>query len=47
MEKLVFMEFFKTRIGQAINETLKNILKSAKNAGGVVIFLSRKGYWLY
>lgn len=45
MTKQVFDKFFQTPIGQQINDNLQQILRRAK--GGVVIFLSRKGYWLY
>lgn len=45
MAKQIFDKFFQTPIGQQINDNLQKTLQRAK--GGVVIFLSRKGYWLY
>lgn len=43
----IFIKFSKTDLGQKINDLFKSILLDAKASGGVVIFLSRKGYWLY
>lgn len=47
MDDNIFLKFSNTYLGQKICELLKYILLEAKAKGGVVIFLSRKGYWLY
>lgn len=45
MTNLTFEKFSRTSLGRAIDDHLQRILRKAK--GGIVIFLSRKGYWLY
>lgn len=41
----IFLKFYHTPYGKRMDLILQDILKKAK--GGIVIFLSRKGYWLY
>lgn len=46
-EKDLFLTFIKTDIGKKINNYLYSLVEQVKSSGGVVVFLSRKGYWLY
>lgn len=46
-EKRQFLEFIRTDIGRKIKDYLYSLMKQAKRSGGIIVFLSRKGYWLY
>lgn len=43
----LFLEFIQTEIGRKISNYLYSLMKLANKCQGVVVFLSRKGYWLY